>query len=331
MSRKIFTSHEELLAACEADKMYFLMPRSAGDLYMQLLYKEALQERFGGEIVFVAKASQEGICEMFEGEFLLINNALAQLFLSPECLKLRGVFRTPTRGGIFPSHPIPLDIPVYFNEVFDFVANTFDLPKSFKPKFKLPTKLPCLSQELREKLPELSRVALIAPEANTCANLSLELFEREVKTLQEAGFEVVLNAVCPQNFKPQDFGVRHFELSLKDAIALASECAKVVSVRSGFCDIIAPFAKDLRVIYTDYNSLICFKFKEGEFKRISSQVLAYDLLKTPALKRFLLLCKTKAKIAVRGCFRGLYNLNKPLGRGVWGQVQKVKRVLKQGR
>ncbi len=104
MSRKIFTSHEELLAACEADKMYFLMPRSAGDLYMQLLYKEALQERFGGEIVFVAKASQAGVCEMFEGEFLLINNALAQLFLSPECLKLRGVFRTPTRGGIFPSH-----------------------------------------------------------------------------------------------------------------------------------------------------------------------------------------------------------------------------------
>lgn len=330
MSRRVLTSHEELLAACEAEKMYFLMPRSAGDLYMQLLYKEALEKHFGGEIVFVAKASQEGICEMFEGEFLLITPALAKLFLSPECLKLRGVFRQPTRGGIFPSHPIPLDIPVYFNEVFDFVANSFDLPKSFKPMFKLPTKMPRLSQELRDKLPSLSKVALIAPEANTCANLSLPLFEKEVKALQEAGFEVVLNAVSAQQFKPQDFGVRQVELSLKEAIALASECAKVVSVRSGFCDIIAPFVKDLRVIYTDYNSRICFEFKEGEFGGISSQVLAYDLLKTPAYKRALLLAKTRLQIALRGCFRGLYKLNKPLGRSVWGQVQKVKKALKRG-
>lgn len=294
-ARKPLKTIQELTAVLREDCFYFVSAVQSGDLYYLCALKKALEQKHKGKIISVIKPSHQVVLEMFESDYIVCENSLMELFLkTPECFELDGIVSIPTLGKLFMAHPFVLqkEHPLQAN-VLKWNSQWLDLP--LDTKGELPTNLPTIEPSLKAKLDAIAplhKIVLICPEAKSCPSLPPVIFKAECQKWLEKGYKVVVNLGLRSTAQQQtqDYeryfteGVYDLNLSFRELIALALSCARVVSVRSGFCDIIAPHCEDLKVYYTNFLYWWQARLKEINPTSALKEVFIYD---EPIYKHFL--------------------------------------------
>ncbi len=240
------------------DCFYFVCPSSAGETYQLCLMEPALKQKYKGRIVFIVKPTQIAICEMFKGlEYIVCESKSVDYCIDRQCLLMNNVVSVPTLGKIY-SHCL------FWNEIYENNRLDFDRIRLMLPSNAqrvLPTNLPKISTKLQAKLDTiapLNKIILLCPEANSFPKLPFAIFIYELESLRKQGYSVIVNILkCKQEWTRFFIeGVYDLDLSLKDAIALGINCAGVVSTCSGFCDIVQPHCKHLKIYYTAFSEYI---------------------------------------------------------------------------
>ena len=239
--------------------------------YRLCLMKPALEKHYKGKIIVVIKAMHEAVCEMFEGlEYKICEDKSVDFCKDRQCLMLDNIVSVPTLGKIY-SHFINYELAIYTNNQLDFDRIRYMLPQDAQRI--LPTNLPKISESLREKLSQiapLDKIILFCPEANSFPRLPFIIFKYECQKLRKTGYSVIVNALKYKQEYAKFFidGVYDLDLSLKDAIALGINCVGVISVRAGFCDIVAPHCKSLKIYYTLFESYLMWDKMLPNTKRV---------------------------------------------------------------
>ena len=250
---------QELAKNLRSDCFYFVSPWSAGDAYRLSLMKPALEQKYKGKIIFIIKPNHEAVCEMFEGlEYIICESQSVDICGNTQCLMLDNVVSVPALGKIY-SHFINYECTIYSNNQLDFDRLRLMLPPNAQRV--LPTNLPKISENLKarlDKIAPLDKMILFCPEANSYPRLPFVIFKYELERLRKQGYSVIVNALKYKQEWARFFidGVYDLDLSLKEAIALGLACVGVISVRAGFCDIIQPHCKNLKIYYTFFDNYI---------------------------------------------------------------------------
>ena len=250
---------QELAKNLRSDCFYFVNSCSAGDTYRLCLMKSALEQKYKGKIIFIIKPAHEAVCEMFEGlEYIICESQSVDICGNTQCLMLDNVVSVPALGKIY-SHCINYECTIYSNNQLDFDRLRLMLPPNAQRV--LPTNLPKISENLKvrlDKIAPLDKIILFCPEANSYPKLPFVIFKYELERLRKQGYSVIVNALKYKQEWARFFidGVYDLDLSLKEAIALGLACAGVISVRAGFCDILQPHCKNLKIYYTFFDNYI---------------------------------------------------------------------------
>ncbi len=234
---------------------------SLGDLFYLCGFKSAVENQYGAKVHFVIKPNQEPIMKMFG-----FSDYSLHIFDEDELLKIAQDNPVIKVGGLFVSHPNYLNddnktLGDFFNSKISFVdifKATLGLP--LETQFQYPVIIPSLSDDLKNKIEQiakLDKIILIFPEANSTHMIPSCFLEGEVAKLLQEGYVVISSVVDKRNAIR---GTLCLELSFDEALALALNCHKVISVRSGFSDIMAPFVPNHTVYYPDIKTLKLYSF-----------------------------------------------------------------------
>ena len=284
-TKKPLQTLQELTRNLKSDRYYFVSPCSAGDTYYLCAFKQVLEKQLQGKIIFVIKPTHKAVCEIYEAECIICDSVFLNTFQQSKCLENDCVVSTPTLGNLYPAHPLAVCEYRYpYKTMAEMYADFFDLP--LDTKGDLPTNLPKLSESLRdkiEKIAPLDKIILFCPEAHTLPCLPHIIFKDECEKLLKLGYKIIVNIPNHKEYTRYfSDGVYDLDLSLKDAIALALACAGVISTRSGFCDIIAPHCKNLKI----YSTILGWSspLKEMNPSNPPKEISIYDSI---AYKQFL--------------------------------------------
>ncbi len=250
---KKFTTLQDLAQNLRSDCYYFVSQFGLGDTYYLLGFKQALEQKFGAKIIFVIQPAHEVVCEMFECEDYEICSDTRYIHSEkyPALLQFKNVTKAPKLGTLFPAHPIPLGVSqtLDYKNMPDLYVKFFDLPRNVT--MDKPSKMPIFGENLRAKLVKiapLEKIVFYLPEAQSMRSLPLFIYKSECKALQKQGYAVISNINKERKYLGVN-GVYDLCLSMQDAVALALACKAVISMHSGFCDIIALNCKNLKVYY----------------------------------------------------------------------------------
>lgn len=309
-TQKPIQTLQELAQNLRTDCYYFVSPCSAGDTYRLCLMKAALEQKYKGKIIFIIKAMHEAVCEMFENlEYVICEDKSVDFCTYTQCLTLDNVMSVPTLGKIY-SHFINYALNIYTNNQLDFDRLRLMLPQDTQRV--LPTKLPKIDKNLQarlNKIAPLDKIILFCPEANSFPRLPFIVFKYECERLRKQGYSVMINALKHKQEWARFFidGVYDLNLSLKEAIALALSCAGVISVRSGFCDIIAPHCNSLTIYYTNFEEYIIWDnytpFKIDRLYTYDLAIYKHFLRATRNLGEFSLPFKLYQRYIAKGFLR----------------------------
>lgn len=110
-----------------------------------------------------------------------------------------------------------------------------------------------IEQSLDEKLKflnlNLNNFVIIAPEAQTCEELSYSLWCKIVDELKKKGFDVFLNIVNKKNYIN---GCKSTFLTYQEVYQLATKAKAVISLRSGFTEFLLPCEIPNVTVYTKF-------------------------------------------------------------------------------
>ncbi|MWV67179.1 hypothetical protein DCO58_05750 [Helicobacter saguini] len=228
----------------------------------------------GGNLIFIIKPSHKAVLECFNYDkyIILEDMDVAKIMQSSKvCL-------TPTKGHIFPAHFHPLNKHnLLQNNIKQSYINLLEIDSIMQK----PSNMPLLSDELKLKLSKiapLEKIILYLPEANSIDSLSQIIFENECKVLHNLGYKILLNST------KKEFDSKYainLNLSLKDAIALSLICRFVISMRSGFCDVISTHCKNLRIYYPSKEMIDFWSLKILHLNDNAIEVSQSDYVKTP--------------------------------------------------
>ena len=193
----------------------------------------------------------------------------------PALQQFKNAPKVPKLGTLYPAHPIPLGVlqSLKHKDMKDMYIKLFDLKSN--AILAKPSKMPTLSENLRAKITKiapLEKIVFYLPEANSMECLPYFVFKIECLQLQKQGYTIITNITKAPNYLKIS-GVIDLNLSMKEVVALALACKRVISMRSGFCDIIALNCKDLKVYYPNDESL-----KGSSLKVIDESVSAKEVV-----------------------------------------------------
>ncbi len=240
---------QELTQNLKADCYYFVSQFGLGDTYYLCAFKHELEKKWQGKIIFVIQPTHEVVCECFDNSAYIICSDTRYKGL--DYIHLPKWSDSPKLGTLYPAHPIPLGIlqDLRYNNMPDLYMEFLDLPSdSIMTK---PTNMPTLNANLQSKIESiapLDKIIFYLPEANSMRSLPFFIYKNECEALQKEGYTIIVNVTKTQKY----LNIRniHFlNISAKEAVALALACARVISMRSGFCDIIALHCTNLKVYY----------------------------------------------------------------------------------
>lgn len=259
-----------------SDKIILISPFGLGDTMNLCGYKKALEKHYNAPVHFVIKPTHEIVMKIYG-----IEDYSIQVFDKPELKAFAKKNAKVKVGEYFVAHPNFLnddnktikefiDLKVSFIEVF---RKTLGLPDD--AKFEYPTIKPILSEDTKkkiEKFASLEKIALFSPEAFSTNKIVPEVLEDEVKRLVTEGYTVISNVI---NKKLTIKGSIYVPLTIEEAFALAVNCGKVISVRSGFTDIIVPFIKETTIYYPNLETFKLYNLGYLKNKKIK-EIIAPD-------------------------------------------------------
>lgn len=262
-----------------SQKLYFLCPYGIGDTFIVCSYKKFIEAKYNTEIVFIIKKSHEVVLRLFGIKEYIIYNFSGQEIEAISQKTNQGDIK---KGEIFLTRPGYEDENSVFRHFIERKISFVEMyTKSLGiqcikiPNSVLPMEYPKVTKQLIEKLPgEIENITLVLPEMNAPAidTVSLQYFEN---VIQHINGPVVVNMLRP-NEKLSKYCI---DLSLEELVALAINCKKVISARSGFCDLIYAKVKELEVIYPNYFFYDLYKLEdifEEKNSHITETVFSYS-------------------------------------------------------
>lgn len=97
-----------------------------------------------------------------------------------------------------------------------------------------------------QKVGDLDRIVLLAPEARSDELFDKKIWEQLAKDIEKSGYIIIENIVNSENHIK---GALNLNLSVEELVMLAMNCHSVFSIRSGLCDLIAAKNKNLYVLW----------------------------------------------------------------------------------
>lgn len=303
----------ELLDLRKKDNYNFLLPYGLGDTLMLCGFRKAWEEKNKGKIHFIIKPAHEVVMKMYG-----VDNYTKMDFSLDECKNLEKKIDNsfPREGEIYICHP-------EFNEEgrallckfnnLDF--NFFELYKFFlhldsQAVFDEPSIIPNISKKIAkniENISSLEKIILISPEANSVPPLSNNFWEGVSEEMSKKGYSVIVNAVKDPLIKNSTY----LKLTVSDAVAIAFNCHRVFSLRSGFCDLIHQIGKRLTVYYGDENIKKLYGLNEI-FKSNNNEIILNK--KVPLVSVVTVtkdLIKSKRREAIIQCIESVKNQTYP--------------------
>ncbi|RDU53543.1 hypothetical protein CQA49_06375 [Helicobacter sp. MIT 00-7814] len=251
---------EDIEPLLQKDRFYFASPCGLGDTYFLCALKNALENKLNGKIVFIIQESHIPVLELFDDtDFIAVENdnfrGNADILKTFSFCKI-----TPTLGKVYPAHPMCVNQKEVFkkNFLYSYII-FFGLPTHCK--ILTPNNIPKLDSKLQsqiEKIAPLHKLCLYVPESQTLDSLTQTFIQSDIEDLRAHGFEVIINTFK----KTYILNNAHFlNLNLKELLALGANVGMVYCTRSGFSDVIAIYAKKLRVYYPTHGALRFYSLK----------------------------------------------------------------------
>jgi len=271
----------ELKDLIKKDRYNFLSPYGLGDTMMLCGFKDAWEKKNKGKIHFIIKPSHEVVMKMYGITDYSIYKFKKEWF-KPEFIDIAKKTPVPTMGEIFIAHPhfhsdklkeflartdnVDTDVPFE-----DFYREFLEIPMD--SELILPTKTFDISDSLREKLAEfgdLQDITLLLPEAQSLPPLPKEFWKKLARKAKKQG-PVIQYAYDPNQ---RIHGVPFVDLTIEEIIELSTKCHVVYAYRSGMCDMIGAFVKNLIVFYPNVctNMRIRFSVARIFHKNIPEQI-----------------------------------------------------------
>lgn len=246
---------------CKKDCYNFFSPYSLGDTLMLCSLKDAWEKKNKGKIHFIIKPSHEIVMKMYGiKDYSLVDIVynFSNMDHRNAFLKMGADVPYPTKGKVWIAHP-------HFHSWCAGLLDQYDKPNSIKPfenfyraflglslatPLKMPNKKLAVSDDLKNRLQKygkLEDIIIFLPEANSLPMLNKAFWENLAKEKSKEG--VVIQYVSNQKNKID--GVPFVDMTIEDTIALSSVCKAVFSLRSGICDLMAPYKNNLNVFYPD--------------------------------------------------------------------------------
>ena len=253
---------QELAQNLRTDCYYFACAHSAGDTLRTVSLRKALEKKWKGKIVFIIASNHKVILDMFEiKDYIICEKSIIKIFAFQQNCYISSFAVVPTFGKIYDPY-LDYDLHKFYAlETLDYDIQAFALPLSTKRE--LPTKIPKIDKNLKTKIETiapLDKIILFCPEAYSYPKLPPIIFKDECEKLLQQDYKIIANTTLykQQYLKFFTDGVYNLNLSLKDIIALSISCAGVIVARSGFCEIIAPYCKNLKIYYTAFDCRLLY-------------------------------------------------------------------------
>jgi hypothetical protein len=254
-----------------------VVPYGIGDAMILCGLKRHIEDRYGAEVVPVIKPSQEIVPKLYG-----ITNYELQAFGNNELRQMAEFVKEPAPGKMFVAHPAFGK--EQLNESFlnhrlsfvDMLCEHYGIEHGLRIDF--PVYCPELKGELRRKLgyTDYKDIILLAPEMKSASDserIQDNLFLKMISEYEDKGYKVVVNCDAHSDVY-KGYAV---DLSLEELVFLGCNAEKVISSRSGFCDLIYGFAADLDILYPNKAFFDLFEMKKifaKENTRVSESVLS---------------------------------------------------------
>ena len=255
-----------------------VLPASIGDTLLFFEYKKAIEDYFQIKCFPVVKNTHEIIPYLCgEKEYLSVENLYGRFnnipiiksyYINAESLQDIGNENfSIKKSSVFPLHWT-------FNEdgyknsrtqqtesevkncgqwFLSECKNLYGIPQNSKMSG-------CLSLSRLSDLPDITNTIMLAPTAST-AKLSNKLLWIEIaKKYKEKGYNVVYNSI--HEIKLLNKYAKWLNCSLETAVKYAIKSEKVISVRSGICDLLHQLGERLTVIYSSQDFYNKFSLNE---------------------------------------------------------------------
>lgn len=272
-TQKPIQTLQELAQNLRSDIYYFVSPFGLGDTYYLCAFKHELEKKWQGKIFFVIQPSHEAVCECFANvNYIICKDTRYNGTIN--YLKLPQWSNIPKLGKLYPAHPIPLGIlaSLKYNNMTDLYIKFLNIPND--SAMQKPNNMPILCTKLKENIESiapLDKIIFYLPEVQSMPSLPFFIYKNECEKLQKQGYTIIVNITK----KPQYLNVSHIynlNLSSREAVALALVCARVISMRSGFCDVIALHCKKLKVYYPNKASMISNSLKHINLSCVAQEI-----------------------------------------------------------
>lgn len=233
-----------------SEEIYLISPFGLGDTYILCMYKDAIEKCYQHSVVYVIKPSHVDILSLFGYKFIVRNFSEKEL---GDIAKSNNVINA---GKFYVAHPHYVDKLIekeFFDKNISFAkmyCRTLGIPEnsSYQPACNYLKHMVTLEEKIKPL--KVDDVVLFAPEMNSCRTQfdrpSHAFLKRLNKILYDKyGNNLIVNAIG----NTMEYFGKKIDLSLMELVVLATSCRKVVSIRSGLCDVLYTNVKSMDVIY----------------------------------------------------------------------------------
>lgn len=260
-----------------AEKIYIISPYGLGDIMILCGLKDKIEDKFKQKVVFIIKKSQKIVMKMYGiTDYILYDfskeevNAIGDKasrgdISTGECFIARPGINE--KNSLFLSF---LNKEIRFTEMY-----TKALGLNENVDLKYPIWYPAITDDLIAKLPDkVENITLVMPEMNAPSvdTVPLQYYE---ELFDDSDKTIVVNMINPQG----KLASKCIDFSLEELLALSLGCKKVISSRSGFCDLLYPTNSNLTVVYPNHYfwDLYCFENVFGHIeKNVKEVILNYN-------------------------------------------------------
>ncbi len=232
-----------------SNRVYLLCPYGLGDTMLVCGYLPEWERRYGLKGIPIIKRSHVSLMRMYGITEYIIYDFSAEEIAAIEQKKKRNAIVAGeiyiTRSGYEENNSDFrkfIDRRITFKDVY---LRALGLDSSCK--LRNPICYPQVKSSLRAKMPkgiDIEDITIILPEMNApeIDTVPIEYFENLVDYQDES---IIVNMIHPKG----ELGKKNVDLTLEELIALAVNCKRVISSRSGICDVIYKEVKSMTVIY----------------------------------------------------------------------------------
>lgn len=225
-----------------------------GETFLVCSLIDELEKTYKAKVKLFIKPSHEYLMKMFAiKDYVVVKNfskkTIYPVYLNKTPLPQKGnVWFVKERYNKETNKKIGWE---YFNNFREEILNLLGLPLT--TKLSAPVNKLEMSKDFRETINRynsLDKIILFIPEANLKSVGNLEYWEKLAALLKKAGYSVISNVICKENYlKNADL---NGDFAIEDLIALGFNCKSIISNRSGMCDVFNQRGKTLFVFDTAY-------------------------------------------------------------------------------